>query len=106
MPEFALTQEDKREYLLVVSEIHVDEGPDRVSFWLTDAEAVLLYEAVEAGIGGYVREMRAAKREFEEARAAMLDELFDPESGYTLGDPKHPTYHERMAEAWDNREKT
>lgn len=101
MPEFTLTQEDKREYLLVVSEIHVDEGPDRVSFWLTDAEAVLLYEAVEAGIGDYVREMRQAKEEFEQARWADPPE---PGEGYELDDPKHPSYHDNMTGFYDHRE--
>lgn len=28
------------------------------------------------------------------------------DSGYELSDPKHPTYHDRMADIWDNRDKT
>ena len=99
MPEFTLTQEDKREYLLVVSEICVDEGPDRVSFWLTDAEAVLLWEAVDAGIGDYVREMRREKEAFERSRWADEPELLDP------SDPKSEGFYERAVEAWDGREK-
>jgi len=31
-------------------------------------------------------------------------EDYDAE-GYALDDPKHPTYHERMASVWDGREK-
>jgi hypothetical protein len=101
--EFKLSQEDAREYWLEITEIDV-EGADRLTLQLSDWEAVQLFEAVEAGIGDYVAEMRREKARFERSRGKMLDELFDPESGYSLGDPKHPTYHERMAEAWDSRE--
>ena len=27
------------------------------------------------------------------------------DTGYDLSDPKHPTYHDRMADVWDSREK-
>ena len=32
--------------------------------------------------------------------------VISDESGYSPDDPKHPTYHERMADVWDNRDKT
>jgi rubrerythrin len=31
---------------------------------------------------------------------------FWDDSGYELSDPKHPTFHERYADIWDNRDKT
>jgi hypothetical protein len=30
----------------------------------------------------------------------------DDDTGYELDDPKHPTYHDRMSEVWDSRDKT
>jgi hypothetical protein len=104
--EFRLSQEDEREFSLAITEIDVEGGPDHLTLPLEQWEAIDLFQAVDEGIGDYVREMRREKARFEASRGRMLDELFDPDCGYSLGDPKHPTYHERMAEAWDNRDKT
>jgi hypothetical protein len=30
---------------------------------------------------------------------------WDIDAGYDPSDPKHPTYHERMADVWDSRDK-
>jgi hypothetical protein len=49
-------------------------------------------------------------REAEESRERNEELDFhltgDEEEGYDLDDPKHPTYHDRMSEIWDNRDKT
>jgi hypothetical protein len=31
--------------------------------------------------------------------------MISDDTGYELGDPKHPTFHERFSDIWDNREK-
>lgn len=32
--------------------------------------------------------------------------MYDDDSGYAMDDPKHPTFHERYAGIWDDRDKT
>ena len=32
--------------------------------------------------------------------------MYDDDSGYAMDDPKNPSYHERYASIWDNRDKT
>lgn len=100
--EFLLTQEDARSYSLAISEIELadeDNGPDRLTLWLTDAEAINLFEAVDAEIGEHVREMRAAKAAFDRQR------WVDPPDGdgYDPEDPKSSGWHDRMSSLWDER---
>jgi hypothetical protein len=104
--EFLLVQEDARSYSLAISEIELadeDNGPDRLTLWLTDRDAIALLEAVEAGIGEYVAEMRLHQKLYEASKHRHEDEV-DPGEGYDLDDPKHPTYRERMTGFYDFRE--
>lgn len=32
--------------------------------------------------------------------------IWDDEAGYEYSDPKHPTFHDRYAGLWDNRDKS
>ncbi len=100
MPEFALRQEDERLFSLEVTEIETANGSEKLSLWMSDAEAMQLWEAVDAEIGDHVREMRAAKRLFDAAKHAQEDDL-DP--GWDPEDPRSPGYHDRMAGIWDER---
>lgn len=84
-----------------------NDGP---RFWLAmgTAEAIQLFlQMEESGIAGYVREMRAAEREWNRMttfdRARALGESM--EAGYSLDDPKHPTYASRMLDEADRRRK-
>ncbi len=69
-------------------------------------DAVALWVAVDKSIGDYVREMRAAKAEFESNRAFDADRMTEAFNAYDPDDPKHPTYHDRLASIWDDRDKT
>jgi hypothetical protein len=98
--EFALTQEDAREFSLTITGIDVEGGPDHLTLWLDHEEAVQLFLAVEDGIGGWVADYR-----FYKAEHAKHQDDVDPGEGYELDDPKSPGFYERAVEAYDNREK-
>jgi hypothetical protein len=102
MPEFRLAQEDERLFSLEITEIETANGTEKLSLWMSDAEAMQLWEAVEAGIGAHVQDMRAAKWEFDAGRARFRDEI-EPDDGYDPDDPKSPGFYERAVEAWDSR---
>ncbi len=66
---------------------------------IDDPEA--LYKAVKDVIAPWIDERNDAKAEFD-ARARYGYNP-DEDSGYDLSDPKHPTYHDRMAGFSDDR---
>lgn len=52
----------------------------------------------------FMREVHSYVLEAEHARRSLPIDSHDADLGYALDDPKHPTYHERMAGHWDSRE--
>jgi hypothetical protein len=81
-------------------------GGDEITLGVsTDGMIGLLMEMERCGLVDYVREMRAAERDWQRMgpleRAEALGEGDPHESGYALDDPKHETFRERMADAAD-----
>jgi hypothetical protein len=66
---------------------------------IDDPEA--LYKAVKDVIAPWIDERNDAKAEFEASQRYGYNP--DEDSGYALTDPKHPTFHDRMAGFSDDR---
>ena len=96
-------QEDERLFSLEITEIETANGSEKLTLWMSDSDAIQLFEAVEAGIGDHVAQMREAKREFDAGRARFRDEV-EPDDGYDPDDPKSAGFYERAVEAYDSRE--
>ena len=71
-----------------------------------------LYDRVKAAIGPWLYERDQAFAEFRQAARygtgpavafVCSREDVDESGGYDRADPKHPSYHDRMSEVWDNR---
>lgn len=87
-------------------ELHVivDEWPEDGGSGLmilnVQAVAEELFDAVKSSIGPWLQERDAAYLEWQATRSSS-DGVYD----FELDDPKHPTFHERMADAADHARK-
>lgn len=59
------------------------------------AVALELHAQVVAQIGPYAREAELAR--------ATMPPSYEPGDAYSVDDPKHPDWHDAMADMWDSR---
>jgi hypothetical protein len=83
--------DDEGRFLLV---IETDEG-DTIQ---VDFHGIALEFEAEVR-----KELRPYALEAEHARATMPPS-YEPGEAYSTDDPKHPNWHDAMADLWDNRE--
>lgn len=84
--------------------VHTDDG-QHVTVDIHN-EALEFYENVRDQLGRYLAEAQYASRMTPEdaiaAGYAKLDEALD--TGYQLGDPKHPAFHDNVSRIHDERQ--
>jgi hypothetical protein len=87
-------------------EVEDDEGRT-YRFIIHHIDLNAFYDQVKGQLGPYLNEMHAARTAV--AAGVTLNaflcrpEDIDESGGYAADDPKHPTFHDRMADVWDMR---